>query len=138
MRALVIGLVVLVAGCSEPSNEQMMNTGNDLSIAASPAAPLEEAGTPYSAPADPNVTYSLLSVKPGKGGNIIAMTRRTGSSGTSYSNREIDCGAQLARCIGEGDTREEAEQPSPNPGDMAPLVEGSSTHAAVHAACAKR
>jgi hypothetical protein len=137
MRALVIGLVVLVAGCSEPSNEQVVNTGNDLSIATSPAAPSEEAGTPYSAPADPNATYSLLSVKPGKGGNIIAMTRRTGSSGTSYSNREIDCGAQLARYIGEGDTREEAEQPSPNPGDMAPLVEGSSTHAAVQAACAK-
>lgn len=115
-----------------------MNTGNDLSIATSPAAPSEEAGTPYSAPADPNATYSLLSVEPGKGGNIIAMTRRTGSSGTSYSNREIECGAQLARYIGEGDTREEAEQPSPNPGDMAPLVEGSSTHAAVQAACAKR
>jgi len=138
MRALVIGLVVLVAGCSEPSSEQVVNTGNDLSIATSPAAPSEEAGTPYSAPADPNATYSLLSVEPGKGGNIIAMTRRTGSSGTSYSNREIECGAQLARYIGEGDTREEAEQPSPNPGDMAPLVEGSSTHAAVQAACAKR
>jgi hypothetical protein len=138
MRALVIGLVVLVAGCSEPSNEQVVNTRNDLSIATSPTAPSEEAGTPYSAPADPNATYSLLGVKPGKGGNIIAMTRRTGSSGTSYSNREIDCGAQLARYIGEGDTREEAEQPSPNPGDMAPLVEGSSTHAAVQAACAKR
>lgn len=138
MRALVIGLVVLVAGCSEPSNEQMVNTGNNLSVATSPAAPAEEVGRPYGAPADPNATYSLLSVKPGKGGNIIAMTRRTGSSGTSYSNREIDCGAQLARYIGEGATREEAEKPSPNPGDMAPLVEGSSTHAAVQAACAKR
>ena len=138
MRALVIGLVVAVAGCSEPSNKQVVNTGDDLSIATPAAASSEEAGTPYSAPADPNATYSLLSVKPDKGGNIIAMTRRTGSSGTNYSNREIDCGAQLARYIGEGDTRKKAEQPSPNPGDMAPLVEGSSTHAAVQAACAKR
>lgn len=137
MRALAISLMVLVAGCSEGSNEQVEDTERGSSGSASPAAPVDDAGTPYSAPADPNATYSLLSVQPGKGGNILAMTRRTGSSGTSYSNREIDCVAQLARYIGEGDTREDAEKPSSNPGDMAPLVEGSSTHAAVQAACAK-
>jgi hypothetical protein len=137
MRSLVVGLMVLVVGCSQPSDDPVVNTDTDQSVTTSPAAPAEETGTPYSAPADPNATYSLLSVKPGEGGNIIAMTRRVGRSGTSYSNREIDCGAQLARYIGEGDTREEAEKPSPNPGEMAPLVEGSSTHAAVQAACAK-
>ena len=137
MRALAIGLSILVAGCSESSKDQVANTGDDLSVASSPAAPAQEAGTPYSAPADPNATYSLLSVKPGKRGNIIAVTRRTGSSGISYASREVDCGAQLARYIGEGDTRAEAEKPSSNPGDMAPLVKGSSTYAAVQAACAK-
>jgi len=137
MRALLVGLLVLVSGCSERSNEQVANTDNEASFTTSPAPPPEEEGTPYSAPADPNATYSLLSVKPVKGGNIIAMTRRVGSSGTSYSNREIDCGAQLARYIGEGDTREEAEKPSSNPGEMAALVEGSSSHAAVQAACTK-
>lgn len=132
MRALAIGIFVLVAGCSsqEPLPEQ---TTDEMPVASTP--PPSEGGTPYSAPADPNATYSLLSLKPGEGGNIIAMTRRIGSSGTSYSNREIDCGSQLARYIGEGDTREEAEKPAPNPGEMATLVEGSSTWAAVQAAC---
>jgi hypothetical protein len=135
MRALVIGFMVLAAGCSSQPAETEQTT-DELPVAST--TPPSEGGTPYSAPADPNATYSLLSVTKGQGGNIIAMTRRTGSSGTSYSNREIDCGAQLARYIGEGDTREEAEKPSPNPGEMASLVEGSSTHAAVQAACANR
>lgn len=98
----------------------------------------DEEGIPYSVPADPNASYTLLSVEPGNDGKIIAMTRRTGPSGTSYSRREIDCGAQLARYVGEGETREEAEKAAPNPGDMAPLVEGASTHAAVQVACRHR
>jgi hypothetical protein len=139
MRALVIGLVIVATGCSQQPREQPAPMNDDLFV-AEPAkvAPANEGGTPYTAPADPNATYALLSVTKGKGGNIIAMTRRTGSSGTSYSNREIDCGAQLARYIGEGDTRADAEKPLSNPGDMASLVEGSSTWAAVQAACAKR
>lgn len=143
MRALVATLFVLAAGCSQPANdevvpEEVAHDENALSVPASPAAPPKDEGTPYSAPADPNATYSLLSVKRGEDGNIIAMTRRAGPSGISYSNREIDCGAQLARYIGEGDTREEAGKLSPHPGDMASLVEGSSTHAAVQAACSKK
>ena len=133
----MVGLIVLTAGCSERSNEQIVNTDGDSSATTSPAAQVEEAGIPYSAAADPKATYRLLSVKPGEDGNIIAMTQRIGPSGTSYSNREINCRAQLARYIGEGDTREEAERPSSNPANMAPLLEGSSTHAAVQAACAK-
>ena len=135
MRALVIGFMVLVAGCSSQPAETEQTT-DEMPVASTP--PPNEGGTPYDVPADAKASYVLLSVKPGEGGNIIAMTRRTGSSGTSYSNREIDCGAQLARYIGEGDTREEAEKPAPNPGDMAGLVEGSSTWAAVQAACAKQ
>ena len=137
MRALVIGFMVLAAGCSsQPAETEQATSLDTMSTGSTP--PADEGGTPYSAPADPNASYSLLSVTKGKGGNIIAMTRRTGSSGTSYSNREIDCGSQLARYLGEGDTREEAEKPAPNPGEMATLVEGSSTWAAVQAACAKR
>lgn len=137
MRAPIAILIVLLVGCSERSNEQVVNADNEPSVSTSTATSAEDVeGIPYRAPADPNATYTLLSVKQGKNGRIIAMTRRAGSSGTSYSNREIDCGAQLARYIGEGDTREEAEKPASNPGDMAHLVEGSSTHAAVQAACA--
>ena len=138
MRSLIIGFSVCLASCSssQPSPEQ--SPSSDVEMPAAPTPPADEAGTPYSAPADPNATYTLLGVKPGRGGNIIALTRRTGPSGTSYSNREIDCGEQLARYIGEGDTREEAERPAPNPGNMAMLVEGSSTWAAVQAACEKQ
>ncbi len=137
MRPAIIGLMAFAAGCSQQPSETVSETPSDVAATA-PSEELAETGTAYSAPGDPNATYSLLSVKPGKGGNIIAMTRRTGSSGVSYSNREIDCEAQLARYIGEGDSLDEAEKLSPNPGSMAPLVEGSSTHAAVQAACASR
>lgn len=140
MRALMIAATLVSVGCTDKADETAtMNieamTAMDAQLAAPPA---NEAGTPYSVPADPNASYLLLSVKRGSGGNIIAMTRRTGSCGTSYSNREINCRSQLARYIGEGDTLAEAEQPSPNPGEMSSLVEGSSTHAAVQAACANR
>lgn len=138
MRSMLIAALILVAGCSsnEPAGGQTADADSEMPSGSTP--PANEGGTPYDVPADPNASYSLLSVKQGDGGKIIAMTRRTGSSGTSYSNREIDCGAQLARYIGEGDTREEAEKPSPNPGEMAGLVEGSSTHTAVQVACANR
>jgi len=137
MRGFIVGVFALLAGCSsnQPVAEQTADTGTEMPSASAPAT--NEGGTPYTVPSDARASYVLLSVKPGDDGHIIAMTRRTGSSGISYSNREIDCAAQLARYIGEGDTREEAEKPSPNPGEMASLVEGSSTHAAVQVACAK-
>lgn len=133
MRWTFICPLIVMAGCSQTPNEQPAPQDDVLATANSMVQ--GEEGTPYTASADPTAAYSLLSVKPGEGGNIVAMTRRTGSSGTSYSNREIDCRGQLARYIGEGDTREEAERPSRNAGEMAPLVEGSSTWAAVQAAC---
>lgn len=137
MRGLIIGLSALVAGCQsqEPIPEP---TPNEVATTSAVPSSTNEAGTPYSAPADPNASYSLISVKPGANGKIIAMTQRVGPSGTSYSNREIDCEAQLARYIGEGDTLAEANELSPNPGEMSPLVDGSSTWAAVQAACSNR
>ncbi|GAA0456852.1 MULTISPECIES: hypothetical protein [Sphingomonas] len=135
MRTFVMLAALSLAACSsaEPVFE---NTTAEAPIVND--SPPVENGTAFDVPADPNARYSLLSVTPGQNGHIIALTRRTGTSGTSYSNREIDCDAQLARYVGEGDTREDAERPSPNPGDMAPLVAGSSTHTAVQVACAKR
>ena len=43
---------------------------------------------------------------------------------------------QTFRYVGDGDTLEEALVPMANLGDMSELVEGSSSHAAVQAACA--
>jgi hypothetical protein len=137
MRASAAVLMVLATGCSsgEPVPEPSVST-QDRSATVLP--PASEGGTPYRAPADPNAEYILLDVKQGERGRIIAVTRRTSSSGVSYSRREIDCDAQLARYVGEGETRAETERMLSNPGEMAPLVEGSSTHAAVQAACGKR
>lgn len=135
MHKAVFGVAFLIAGCSQqPSGEEAV-VAEPVTASSTPAA---DDGTPYSAPADPNATYSLLTVKPGKAGKIVALTRRSGPSGTSFANREIDCGKQLARYIGEGDSIEEATAPSQNPGMMSPLIEGSSTWAAVQAACSKR
>lgn len=70
--------------------------------------------------------YHLLMVEEMENGNLEVLTRRNGSSGTSYSRREINCSAPRSyRYLGDGDTRTEAEADAPNPGDMSELVSGS-------------
>lgn len=54
-------------------------------------------------------TYQLLDWSEGGGGIRVAVTRRDGTSGTSYARREMDCGDMRHRYLGEGDTRTEAE-----------------------------
>jgi len=91
----------------------------------------------FDVPADSRAEYQLLSVVKNDEGLLVATTRRTGSSGSSYSVREIDCARQLFRYIGDGDTLDQAMTPLQNPGTMATLVAGSSSHAAVQIACSQ-
>jgi len=89
----------------------------------------------FTVPADTKAKYQLIAVSKNMDGVLVATTRRTGPSGSSYSVREIDCARQLFKYVGDGDTLEEAKTPLRNPGKMATLVEGSSSHAAVQIAC---
>jgi hypothetical protein len=138
MRILALTLGATVAACSQSPEEKAFDTPSADEIPAPQGMPTGSAasGMPFNVPSDMNARYSLLSVTKGKGGNIVATTRREGSSGTSFARREIDCAAQTYRYIGEGDTLLEANQPVPNPGEMATLVDGSISDVTVKFACA--
>jgi hypothetical protein len=70
-------------------------------------------------------------------GNLEVLTRRDGRSGTSFSRREIDCTAGTFRYLGEGDTREQAEEDAPNSGGMTPLTERSISSETAIYVCAR-
>ena len=86
---------------------------------------------------DPRATYQLLSWSEMPNGHREALTRRNGSSGTSYARREIDCAGKRFRYLGEGDTRQEAEAKMQNPGEMGELVPGSISSEVSEFVCTK-
>jgi hypothetical protein len=89
--------------------------------------PLEAGAERIPVRGDPaRATYYLLRMEKMRNGHYEVLTRRDGSSGTSYARREIDCiGDWTFRYLGEGNTREDAEMDSPNPSAMTELVPGS-------------
>lgn len=86
---------------------------------------------------DPRATYHLLNLSRLPSGNLQVLTRRTGSSGTSYAVREVDCRAMRFRYLGEGQTQESALIPR-NPGPMSALTEGSISTEVSNFACRQR
>jgi hypothetical protein len=81
--------------------------------------------------------YRLLRQRTLSNGHLEVLTERTGSSGTSYARREIDCDAGTFRYLGEGDTQAEAEQDGPKPGAMGKLIYPSISSETAQFACAK-
>jgi len=71
---------------------------------------------------DPRADHRLLNWTRMSNGNVEAVTRRDGPSGTRFARREIDCGARTFRTLGEGDTLGEALADVPSPGFMGPLA----------------
>jgi hypothetical protein len=110
MRLLLISLALAVGGCAQaPENEVEADaTANMLEQATSQPAPASEPGDAIDVPSDP---------------------------GVSYARREIDCAAMTFRYLGEGDTLEQANSDSPNPGDMGMLTDGSISDVISEYAC---
>ncbi|PHR92940.1 MAG: hypothetical protein COA69_06365 [Robiginitomaculum sp.] len=81
-----------------------------------------------------SASYYLLSKTKMSSGNWNAVTKRNGSSGTSYSRREINCRAQTFRYLGDGDTIKEMNGYY-NKGHMADLVTGSISYHVVQHVC---
>lgn len=113
--------------------------GGDPQYAESPpVADIEREGEPVPVAGDPaGASYQLIRWSEMPNGHREALTRRDGSSGTSYARREIDCAGRRFRYLGEGDTRQEAEGDSPNPGELAELVSGSISSEVADFVCAK-
>jgi len=100
----------------------IMENGTPMDDLDSPALPPNTEGESISVPSDPGATYRLLRWSRLPNGNLEAVTRRDGRSGTSFARREIDCDAMTFRYLGEGDTLEQASADSPNPGEMGELT----------------
>lgn len=78
---------------------------------------------PVSIPSDSKAQYSVLE-KNGTGTERTIVTKRVGSSGTSYSRRIYNCKENTVRYLGTGDTRAAMNSSRPDP-TIAPIVEGS-------------
>ncbi len=91
----------------------------------SPKLPPATEGKPINVVSDPGVTYHLLESSKMPNGNLEIVTRRDGSSGTSFARREVDCDAMTFRYLGEGDSLAEAKHDSPNIGEMSEAMSTS-------------
>jgi hypothetical protein len=131
VRLLGAVSILLLAACSGGSEDR-------------PQAPdpneveREGEGVLIPVPGDPaRAVYQLVEMSQMSNGNLKVLTRRDGSSGTSYARREINCRNMTFRYVGEGDTRVEAEEDSPNRGSMGELVAGSISTEISEFACAR-
>jgi hypothetical protein len=94
-----------------------------LFLGLSISAPTIAAETHLNVPSDPQAQYFVLETG-GSGAERTIVTKRVGSSGTSYSNRIYNCQEKTVKYLGTGDTLEEMERSQPGP-FMAPIVPGS-------------
>lgn len=64
-------------------------------------------------PSDMKARYYAESVSITKAGRARIVSKRIGPSGTSYSNRECDCGRSTYRTLGDGETLDEMQASTP-------------------------
>jgi hypothetical protein len=126
--ALIAAASLLLAGCG----------GSEQDSRAGPVGDIQVEGEPIPVPGDPaHASYQLVRWSEMPNGHRESFTHRDGTSGTSYARREIDCSKRQFRYLGEGDTRQEAEEDLSNPGKMAELVPGSISSEVADFVCAK-
>ena len=128
MRISLVTALLLLGACE----------GDDRESRTAPIDEIAVEGEPIPVEGDPaGAKYQLLRWTEMPNGNREALTRRDGTSGTSYARREIDCASRRFRYLGEGDTRREAEADAPNLGEMAELVPGSISSEVADFVCAQ-
>ena len=90
---------------------------------------------PYSIniPTDQNASYTVLD-KGDKGSYKTIITKRVGSSGTSYSERAYDCSAWEVKYLGTGDSIEAMNASGEDP-NMSPIVDRSIAYYIGREAC---
>jgi hypothetical protein len=103
-----------------------------LSLCVSVAACTKDAGSDASAlmsftvPSDSKAEYFVME-KGGQGNDRTIVTKRIGSSGTSYSKRLYNCGENTVKYLGTGDSLEAMAASKPDPA-MARIQEFSIAH----------
>ena len=81
------------------------------------------AETDLAIPTDARAKYTILEIG-GKWPDRTIVTKRVGSSGTSYSKRIYNCSNNTVKYLGSGDTLMEMGRSNPDP-KMAPIVQES-------------
>jgi len=74
-------------------------------------------------PTDARAKYTILEIG-GKWPDRSIVTKRVGSSGTSYSKRIYSCSNNTVKYLGSGDSLTEMRRSNPDP-KMAPIVQRS-------------
>lgn len=74
-------------------------------------------------PSDPTGTFTVISKSMDRGLAVIT-TKRSGSSGVTWSKRAYDCGNGMVMYLGTGGSYAEMAASMPDP-SMAPIVSGS-------------
>ena len=152
--AILVSFVsLLILGCSKTDEEkawEKYEKDRSLEIAEgvankqsgdgfdSPTLPSTTDGKVIEVASDLGVAYRLLKSKKMRNGNLEILTRRDGSSGTSFARREVDCGSMTFRYLGEGDSLAEAQQDGPNPGEMTEAMSTSISGEVSRFACSQR
>jgi hypothetical protein len=88
----------------------------------------------FNVTADPGVEYVVFDVQKRPDGLIEVLSRRRGSSGTSYARRLVDCQNWKFMYLAEGDTVAELSVLHPD-ARMAELTAGSSSTAVSYNGC---
>lgn len=101
-----------------------------LAIVAMPAIATE---IPLQVPSDAKAQYFVLE-RGTQGNERKITTKRIGPSGTSYSQRLVNCSAGTAKYLGDGETLEAMKTSKPD-ANMSPLVQGSIAYYVAEAAC---
>lgn len=99
------------------------------------SATVYSAETPLPVPTDANAMYTVLEVG-GSFPNRTIVTKRVGSSGTSFAKRQYNCANGTVRYLGDGDTLVEMARSKPSP-SMAPIVPRSIADYVGNRACAR-
>ncbi|WP_445774245.1 hypothetical protein [Shewanella sp.] len=84
-------------------------------------------------PTDPKASYTILE-KSRSGDEATIVTKRVGSSGTSFSKRLYNCSNETVKYIGTGDTIESMNASKPDP-KMAPIFDKSIAYYVGKEAC---
>lgn len=81
-------------------------------------------GMPIAVPSDARASYWLMDTVVKDGANRIIVTRRSGSSGESWSRRVFNCSAYTVKYLGTGSTRAAMDSGKPDP-NMANVLPGT-------------
>ena len=145
LRAIIpsyVAVVLVACGGSAPTAKMEGMGPSPAEISAPIAATQEEApepavatGVPLSIASDAKAEYWVLSVERGQKGLLFIQTKRSGSSGVSFSERQVNCVTKTFAYTREGDTLEGLLATPRKPDPMGPRLEGSISDVVSQYAC---